>query len=122
VVSNFSLNSGECFLSREVGLFKTRSLAALFGRKNAVDLLLVERLPIIIVHKFVGRPLLPKHLEAINGWHVSQRPILGIQVGVRLQENICKTCAEVRPINIQVLLTWNVHFLALGAVRLHSAS
>jgi hypothetical protein len=74
------------------------------------------------VQKFVRRAFLPKHLEAVNSGHVRQRPILRVQVRVRLQQHIRKACPEIRSVNIQMLLPWNVHFLALGAVRLNSAS
>lgn len=94
----------------------------LFVRKNAINFSLVKWLPIIVVLKLICRAFLSKNFESINSRKVRKWSIFRVKIWVRFQQYICEAGAEVRPINIEVLLPRDVDFLAFGAVSLHSAS
>ena len=86
--------------------------------EDLVDLVFIDLVTIIIVLVLIRRPLLPKYLEAINRRNISERPILGVQIRIRLEQDIGKAKSKVGTIDIQVLLPGHVHFLAFRAVGL----
>ena len=73
---------------------------------------------VIIILVLVRGAFLAKNFETINGWNVRQWPVLGIQVRIGLEQDVWKTEAEVRTVDVQVLLPWHVYFLTFGAVCL----
>ena len=92
---------------RLLGLFKV--VEYFFGR-------LIDGLAAIVKLLFVCRAFLSENLEAKDKWLVGERTILRVEVRVSLEKNVGKTDAEVSSIDIQVLLTGYVHFLATWAV------
>lgn len=91
-----------------------------FVCQDTVDLLLVERLATVVIKKLIRTSLLSKHFESVNSWEISERAVLGVKVWVRLQKYVCKGCTKICTINVKMLLSRNIHFLAFRAVGFYS--
>ena len=87
-----------------------------FVCQDTIYLLLVQRLATVVIHKLISTSLLSKNFESVNGWEISERAVFGVQVWVSLQKYVCKGCTKICTINIKMLLSRNIHFLAFRAV------
>ena len=58
-------------------------------------------------------------LEPVNRRDVSQRTLLRVEIWVRFEQDVGEAQAEVGSIDVQVLLSGHVNFLASGTVGLN---
>ena len=63
---------------------------------------------------------MPEDLEPIDRGNVSQRTFFGVEIWVRFEQDVGEAQAEVSAIDVEVLLSGHINFLASGAVGLNN--
>ena len=86
---------------------------------NFVDIFFILLHSIIIISVFVCWAFLPEYFETINCWNIGKWPFFWIQIRICFKQNVRKTETEIRAIDIEVFLPWNVNFLASWAICLY---
>lgn len=87
--------------------------------EHFVYVVFVDLVSVVVILVLVGGAFLAENFETIDGWNVSKGALLGIEIWISLEKDVREREAEVRTVNIKMLLPWNVHLLASWAISLY---
>ena len=80
----------------------------------------VDSFATVVMFFFIGRSFHTENFKSKDQGLVGEWTIFWVKVWVSLEENIGEADSKVGPVNVEVFLARNIHFLASRAVYLDS--